>query len=162
MSVGWRGASCWVGAWDHVEVKMVTSEHLICVASPFAMVRAQGRPQLCSSAPFDYGIESTMTFERLLALRVSSADVFSPSSTPFYLARKRQSPFSPERRHQITAPIGETSSNSAIIHRYAISFAPRWALRPAPEGDFPSNCWDHSACSWEECSPPGRCGHTRS
>ena len=59
---------------------MVTSEHLICAASPFAMVRAQGRTQLCSSAPFDYGIESTMIFERLLALRVSSADVFSPRS----------------------------------------------------------------------------------
>ena len=99
---------------------MVTSEHLICVASPFAMVRAQGRTQLCSSAPFDYGIESTMIFERLLALRVSSADVFSPSSTPFYLARKRRSPFSPERRHQITAAIGETSSNSAYLHRHVI------------------------------------------
>ena len=85
-SVGWRGASCWVGAWDHVEVKMVTSEHLICAASPFAMVRAQGRTQLCSSAPFDYGIESTMIFDRLLALGESSADVFSPRSTPFYLS----------------------------------------------------------------------------
>ena len=103
---------------------MVTSEHLICVASPFAMVRAQGRPQLCSSAPFDYGIESTMTFERLLALRVSSTDVFSPRSTPFYLVRKRRSPFSPERRHQNTAraPIGETSSDSAhaYLHRRVI------------------------------------------
>ena len=99
---------------------MVTSEHLICVASPFAMVRAQGRTQLCSSAPFDYGIESTMIFERLLALCVSSADVFSPRSTPFYLARKRRSPFSPERRHQITAAIGETSSNGAYLHRHVI------------------------------------------
>ena len=136
---------------------MVTSEHLTCVASPFAMVRAQGRPQLCSSAPFDYGIESMMTF---LSLRVPT-DVFSPSSTPFSLARTRRTPFSLERGDRITFGEGETSSNSAITHRYAISFAPRWALRPAPEGDFPSNCWDHSACSWEECSPPDRCGHTR-
>ena len=53
--VGSRGVSCWVGAWDHdiVEVKMATSEHLICVPSIFAMVRAQGRTQNCSSAPFD-------------------------------------------------------------------------------------------------------------
>ena len=97
---------------------MATSEHLICVAASFAMVRAQGRTQLCSSAPFDYGIESTMIFERLLALGESSADVFSPRSTPFYLARKRRSPFSPERRHQITAPIGETYSNCAYLHIY--------------------------------------------
>ena len=59
---------------------MVTSEHLICVASPFAMVRAQGRPQLCSSAPFDYGIESMMTFERLLAYRLSM-----PTCSPLVL-----------------------------------------------------------------------------
>ena len=120
MSVGWRGASCWVGAWDYVEAKMVTSEHLICVASPFAMVRAQGRTQLRSSAPFDYGIESAMIFERLLALGESSADVFSPRSTPFYLARKRRPPFLPERRHQITAAIGETSLNDAYLHRHVI------------------------------------------
>ena len=64
------------------------------LASPFAMVRAQGRTQLYSSAPFDYGIESTMIIERLLALRicVSSADLLSPRSTPFYLARQRRSP----------------------------------------------------------------------
>ena len=99
---------------------MATSERLICVASPFAMVRAQARPQHCSSAPFDYGIESTMTFERLLALRVSSTDVFSPRSTPFYLVRKRRSPFSPERRHQNTSAVGETSSNSAYLHRHLI------------------------------------------
>ena len=54
VSVGWRGVLCWVGAWDHVEVKMSTSEHLICVSSPFAMmVRAQARPQHCSSTPSD-------------------------------------------------------------------------------------------------------------
>ena len=99
---------------------MATSEHLISVASPLAMVRAQGRTQVCSSAPFDYGIESTMIFARLLALRVSSADVFSPCSTPFCLARKRRSPFSPERRHQITAAIGETSFNDAYLHRHVI------------------------------------------
>ena len=71
MSVGWRGASCWASAWDYVEVKIPTSDHFICVASPFAMVRAQGRLQLCSSAPFDYRIESMMAFERLLAYRLS-------------------------------------------------------------------------------------------
>ena len=32
---------------------------------------AGARPQLCSSDPFDYGIESTMAFERLLAYRLS-------------------------------------------------------------------------------------------
>ena len=53
MSVGWRGASCWVGAWDHVEVKMVTSEHLVSVASPFAMVRARGGSQGSSPLHFD-------------------------------------------------------------------------------------------------------------
>ena len=146
---------------------MATSEHLICVASSFAMLRAQGRTRLCSSAPFDYvyvyGIESTMIFEGLLALRVPSADVPSPRSTPFYLARKRRSPFLPERRNQITAAKGETSSNSnsAYLHRHVIRLSLRWTLRAAPEGGFPSACRGHAACSWEECSPPDRCGHTR-
>ena len=59
---------------------------------------------------------------------------------------------------RITFGEGETSSNSAIIHRYSISAraAPSWTLRPAPEGDFPSKRWGHSACSWEEWPAPGR------
>ena len=61
---------------------MSTSEHLICVASPFAMVRAQGRTQQCSSAPFDVEGSSTMILERLLALRVSSTGVLRPHSLP--------------------------------------------------------------------------------
>ena len=49
---------------------MATSGHLICVVSPFAMARSQGRPQLCSSAPFDRQgpISSTMAFEGLSCL----------------------------------------------------------------------------------------------
>ena len=43
----------WVGAWDHVEVKMATSKGLISAASPFALVRARGGSQGPSPLHFD-------------------------------------------------------------------------------------------------------------
>ena len=85
VSVGWRGGSCWVGAWDHVRVKMPTSEHLVSVASPFAMVRARGGSQGSSPLHFDDEQGPRVTFRRLLASGVSRTYVFTPLSTPFPL-----------------------------------------------------------------------------
>ena len=123
-----------------------------------------------------YGIGGTIPFQNpvhddalktFVSLRVPTG-VSSPSSTPFPLARTRREHFSLERGHRMIRitfgeGLGGTSSNSAITHDhgYAISFAQKWALRPAPEGGFPSQCWGHSACSWKEYSPPDRRGHTR-
>ena len=84
------------------------------------MVQAQAHMQHCSSesTPFDVEGSSAMIFERLrfLALHMSSANVSSPHFMPFYLAQKRWPPFSPKRRHQITAMIGDIPFNSDYLH----------------------------------------------
>ena len=70
------------------------------------------------------------------------------TAAPFCLAQERRIRFSPGRGYWIAFGEQEASPNSAYLHRYADAI---YMHSPAPEGAFPSECWEWPGCSSEEC-----------